>query len=76
MNNLEIETKRESVITGNEGKNILEIENPRESVITGEQTNLTIQKKIKGLIPMVLNVNPETDEVLGFKKLYCIRYED
>lgn len=41
-----------------------------------DKENLTIQKKIKGLMPMVLNVNPETDEVLGFKKLYCMRYED
>ena len=54
MNKLEIETKRESVITGNEGKNILEIENPRESVITGEQTNLTIQKKDDSKITLYL----------------------
>ena len=54
MNKLEIETKRESVITGNEGKNILEIENPRESVITGEQTNLNIQKKDDSKITLYL----------------------
>ena len=54
MNKLEIETKRESVITGNEGKNILEIENPRESVITGEQTNLTIHKKDDSKITLYL----------------------
>ena len=54
MNKLEIETKRESVITGNEGKNILEIETPRESVITGEQTNLIIQKKDDSKITLYL----------------------
>ena len=54
MNNLEIETKRDSVITGNEGKNILEIEDPRESVITGEQTRLTIQKKDHSKITLYL----------------------
>ena len=52
MNKLEIETKRESVITGNEGKNILEIENPRESVITGEQTNLTLQNRTDSTITL------------------------
>ena len=54
MNKIEIETKREAVITGNEGKNILEIETPRESVITGEQTNLTIQKKDDSKITLYL----------------------
>jgi ribosomal protein S3 len=54
MNNLEIETKRESIIIGNEGKNILEIEDPRESVITGEQTSLTIQKKDHSKITLYL----------------------
>mgnify|MGYP000023015449 CR=1 FL=1 len=54
MNNLEIETKRESDITGNEGKNILVIEDPLKSVITGEQTNLTIQKKDDSKITLYL----------------------
>lgn len=54
MNKIEVETKRESVITGNEGKNILEIETPRESVITGEQTNLTIKKKDDSKITLYL----------------------
>ena len=54
MNKLEIETKRESVITGNEGKNILEIENPRESVITGEQTNLTVQNRTDSTITLYM----------------------
>ncbi len=54
MNKLEIETKRESIIIGNEGKNILEIEDTRESVITGEQTNLTIQKKDDSKITLYL----------------------
>ena len=52
MNKLEIETKRESVITGNEGKNILEIEKPRESVITGKQTNLTVQNRTDSTITL------------------------
>ena len=41
-----------------------------------DKENLTIQKKVKGIMPIVLQVNPVNDEVEGFRKLYCIRYDD
>ena len=54
MNKLEIETKRESVITGNNATNELLVEDPQESTITGEQTSLTIQKKSDSTITLYM----------------------
>tara|TARA_Y100001938_G_scaffold148721_1_gene233274 strand:+ start:187 stop:411 length:225 start_codon:yes stop_codon:yes gene_type:complete len=54
MNKLEIETKRESVITGNNATNKLLVEDPQESTITGEQTSLTIQKKSDSTITLYM----------------------
>ena len=44
MNKLEIETKRESKITGASRFSYVEVEDQRPSKISGLQTNLTIQK--------------------------------
>ena len=59
MNKIEIETKRESTITGNNATNKLLIEDPRESIITGEQTSLTIQKRSDSTITLYMT-EPQT----------------
>jgi hypothetical protein len=41
-----------------------------------DKETLTIQKKVKGIIPIVMALNPETGDLVGTKKLFVIRYED
>jgi len=41
-----------------------------------DKETLTIQKKVKGIIPIVTYRNPETGDDVGIKKLFVIRYED
>ena len=41
-----------------------------------DKENLTIQKKVKGIIPVIVEHSDETGDVIGTKKLFCIRYED
>ena len=41
-----------------------------------DKETLTIQKKVKGIIPIVTYRNPETGDPVGIKKLFVIRYED
>jgi hypothetical protein len=41
-----------------------------------DKETLTIQKKVKGIIPIVTWLNPETGDPEGKKKLFVIRYED
>jgi|TARA_R100001086_G_scaffold217738_1_gene134214 hypothetical protein len=54
MNKLQIETKRNSVISGLDAKSKLEIEDPRTPIISGEQTNLTLQNRTDSKITLYM----------------------
>ena len=54
MSKLQIETKRNSVISGLDAKAKLEIEDPRTPIISGEQTNLTLQNRTDSKITLYM----------------------
>jgi hypothetical protein len=54
MSKLQIETKRNSVISGLDAKSRLEIEDPRTPSIFGEQTNVTIQNRTDSKITLYM----------------------
>ena len=54
MSKLQIETKRNSVISGLDAKARLEIEDPRIPTISGDQTNLTIQNRTDSKITLYM----------------------